>query len=277
MFRQDAKPGDCLINRRKFILAGGAAITLAPSIATGQAVTRPQKPVLRIAFPDNAAPYSWQKNGQCLGLLPALSEALLDLSRNMIIECTVLPRKRAEVKLDRGDIDGFCTYPAGRIRDTAYITPTPLIQVDYGYLIYNRALSVTQNIASAKSFDDLKDFPFFAQRADVWQEENVPEFIQKRFETDPRRALTILLARNQAGFMILPRDQAIYLASEQQLTSKLGIQKVDFIPNNILPYHISIRQGHPNAADIVVALDSLLQHPDWPLKRDALISKFATL
>jgi polar amino acid transport system substrate-binding protein len=230
--------------------------------------------LLRFAMSAESPPTSYAHNGEAQGILRDMLLALFANLPQYRLEFISLPWSRAQLEVTRGQADGFCTFPSEKRKGYARFAARPVYVWDYGNLVYHRDNPRSARIASATSFDDLRDLRLISQEGVDWEIENVPGFIQRYSVNTPPQMIHMLLRRGAGDFLIMSAEQAHYYASRFGYTEQLRNAKVDFIPNSQVPFHIGLRQSLPDIEQIMAHIDQAMVDPAFQVRQEQIILQY---
>ena len=153
------------MNRREFLLVAalsGVAIT-GRSAAAGTS--------LRVGYFDKYSPFSQSNaDGSMAGLLIE-SLDVIARSANIKLEHHGYPWARAQVMVERGELDAFCTVPTRGRSEYALFCQTPVVTMDYGF--YHR--QDDPRPARVKSLEDLRELVQGTYRGSGYTKEYLEE------------------------------------------------------------------------------------------------------
>jgi hypothetical protein len=241
---------------------------LSPLSHAGTPVT------VHIAMSEAAPAASYVEEGQTTGVSKELLKALFDSMTEYKPAFHLYPWTRAQSMVENGKMDLFVTFPSTSRRRYANFSVQQLYHFDYGNLVYDRTSSKAAQIASAKSFADLRKLVFVSQETVAWETENVPKYIRRYTVNVPAALLHMTFQRKMGDFFIMPAEQAVYYAKQLGYQRQLGMKKVSFIPNSEVGFHIGIRNSHPDGKRLMAAVEAALKHPDFVMKKRAIELKY---
>lgn len=230
--------------------------------------------LLRFAMSAESPPTSYAQNGEAQGILRDMLLALFATLPEYRLEFLSLPWTRAQLEVTRGQADGFCTFPSKKRKGYARFAARPVYVWDYGNLVYSRDNAQSGVIASARSFDDLRDLRLISQEGVDWESENVPGFIQRYPVNTPPQMIHMLLRRGAGDFLIMSAEQAQYYANLYGYTEQLRNAKVDFIPNSQVQFHIGLRQSLPDVEQIMARIDQAMADPAFQARQEEIILQY---
>lgn len=226
------------------------------------------------AFAEDEAPVSYAEEGETIGSLPEITRMMFEFLTEHDVKMVALPWPRAQRMVASGSADGFVTYPSEERKQYAHFTKDAAYYIDYGYLIYHRDNPARQQLESARSFDDLRGLTFIGQNSAQWERENIPDFLDTTL-VNSLDAMTHLLLRRQVGdFIVMPPEQAIYLAKQHGYRSQMIYRQVDFIPNSRIPFHIGVSKTLAAAEAFVASIDRVLASEAFKAQRWELIEEY---
>lgn len=208
------------------------------------------------------------------GAIVELTQALFQFVPSHQPQFQNLPWTRVQRLVENGDLDLFVTFPASNRASYVHFTKAPLLSLDYGHLIYDKQGSKARQIEAATSFADLKDLVFVHQDKVEWEMLNVPPYIKRYTVNAPMHLFRMTFGRQAGDFFIMYPEQAEHFARKLGYGRRLGIRKVNFIPNQHVGLHIGIRKSYPGSKALVDALDVAMQQAGFRQKADAITAKY---
>lgn len=229
---------------------------------------------LVFAFAENEAPISHRTDDAVTGTLPDVTRLIFSLLNDHQVEPVTLPWPRAQRMVESGMADGFVTYPSQARREYAVFTEQPVYYIDIGYLIYHRDNPHRRRIESARSFEDLRGLTFIGQNGAEWERENIPDTLETVMAGTLEAMMHLLIRRRTGDFMVMPPEQAIYLARYLGYRSEIRMRHVDFIPNSRIPFHLGVSQQREDAQALVDAVDAVVTSDTFQRRRQRLIETY---
>lgn len=226
------------------------------------------------AFAEDEAPVSYAEAGETTGSLPEVTRMVFEFLPEHDVKMVALPWPRAQRMVASGGADGFVTYPSEERKQYAHFTKDAAYYIDYGYLIYHRDSPARQQLESAQSFEDLRGLTFIGQNSAQWERENIPAFLDTTLANSLDAMVHLLLRRQVGDFIVMPPEQAIYLAKQHGYRSQMTFRQVDFIPNSRIPFHVGVSKKLGNAEDFVRSVDQILASEVFKAQRQALIREY---
>lgn len=215
--------------------------------------------VISFAFSNGSPPYTFDDGGKCSGILVKLLKIVEEEEKEVQISCTPLPWSRAQAMVQYNEMDALATYPSEARKKFAHFTSHPLFVQDFGYLAYNKNKPNINSLQSVQSYKDLGDFVFLGTLGVGWEEDNIPENIQRILVPNLKTAFKLMLIRNQGDFLVINPVQARYLATQLGFDpDQLGFVRAEFITNHVVPYHVGLRKNFPNAGKVIDRIDTIL-------------------
>lgn len=230
---------------------------------------------LRFVFSDSGPPYSYLSESSILeGITPDLVRVLIDLSTDVISSYEAYPWKRAQYLVENSNKDAFCTYPSESRKGYAFFTTNPLYFQEYGYLIFNKDNDRAGDLIEIDDISDLNDFVFVSQSGIAWEEDNIPKSVQRIYVTTPEQLLHILFGRDSGDFFIMNLEQALYYSKKLGYEDKILFNRVDFIPDSSIPFHIGIRKNFPEAIQVIKTFDQIIVSNEYIHLREDVLKKY---
>jgi polar amino acid transport system substrate-binding protein len=230
--------------------------------------------LLRFAYSNGSPPRSFEVDGKCAGIIP-------DLVKMVVIEgllagynCRSFPWARAQEMVKRGDYDGLCTYPSVGRQKYAHFTQKPVYQSEFGYLIYHKNNTKMAGMADVKSFEDLRDFTFLATKSVGWEEDNIPDYVPRRFLVGAEAMFNVIFRRQFPGFVIMQVEEAMYYAGLIGAEKQLGYVRAKFIPNSLVDYHIGLQKSLPASEKIVSDMSEFIKSDLFLARREEILTRY---
>jgi polar amino acid transport system substrate-binding protein len=237
-------------------------------------VAQAEPVLLRFGLSNESPPTSFDENGQAKGIILELLEALFAQMPEYRFEFYSRPWARAQMEVQAGKLDGFCTFPSVGRKAYARFALQPMYVWDYGNLVYSATNLRAGTVARAKSFDDLRGLTLVSQDNVDWEKENVPAFIMRYPVTSPDQMMHMVFLRAAGDYLIMSAEQALYYAQQFGYTEQLRHAKVDFIPNSKVQFNLGLRQTLPDVEAIIARIDQMMQSPEFLQKRRAIVDKY---
>lgn len=232
------------------------------------------KSKLTFVFAENSPPYSFLRDGKAVGLLPDSMELVFSFIPEYTMNSAVVPWARAQYNVRLGIDEGLLTYPSKERREYALFAPRPLIHQDYGHLVYSAENPNKDLIESASSFADLSSLKVVVENGSEWEEENIPQYLERVPGRDLETMMHLLMFREAGDFLVQPAEDARFIANELGYSEKLKVRKVDFIPNSLIPFHVGVSQKLPFAMDVIQKVEEAMQNPEFQSQLETLINSY---
>lgn len=229
---------------------------------------------LVFAFAGDEPPVSFVEHEHVSGTLPMTARLIFDLVPDLELELVPAPWPRAQRMVQAGSADGFVTYPSEDRLEYARFTEHAAYFIDYGYLVYRRDHPKRAQLEAAESFDDLRGLQFIGQVGAEWERDNIPGFLDTVMANSLDAMIHLLMRRQAGDFVIMPPEQATYLARQYGYRSDMTYRKVGFIPNAAIPFHIGIGNDVENLEQVLQTLDEVLASREFLTKRHQLLEEY---
>lgn len=229
---------------------------------------------IKIALSDSSPPTSYLENGVPAGMFQDILKLLFTYLPEYRPVFAAYPWTRAQHEVQAGRMDIFVTFPSEVRKTYADFTSQSLYTWNYGNLVYNINNPRKNKIESAKSFDDLKTLTFVSQEGIDWENENVPKYIKREYVNKIITMLHLVFKRNKGDFFIMSPEQATYYGKQLGYLSKMGMKKVNFIPNSQVKFHLGVSKANSNKAEILSAIEMVMRKPDFIQKRQEIEMKY---
>lgn len=207
---------------------------------------------------DKEPPLSSELDNMAIGLIPDIVNLVFSHLPAHQVKLKAYPWARAQLEVERGNADGLLTYPSNKRKRYASFTSSTVYKLDFGYLIYDKANAKRHEIESATSFLDLKNIKIITQTGAEWEADNIPKYMRKVEANELQTMIHFLMLRKRGDFLIMPPEQAIYLAKKLGYENAITYRPVDFINDSLIPFHIGVRQSHPAANELISEIDAVV-------------------
>lgn len=261
--------------RRTFVSSVGA-FALA-GLTPGHTLANANTPQIRIVGADNSPPLSSRSGERTIGYIADIINASCTVPPVIDHTLTLYPWSRAQQMVQQGIADAFCTFPSEQRQQYALFTPSPVFYLDYGNLVFRRDNPNARQIANARSWDDLKGLTFVGQYNTGWEDDNVPDFIDKVHFSDQQEMLQLLLKRNVGDFLIMNPLESNYLIRELSLTGQAQQAQVTFIENSRIPFHFGFSKKFASAESMVAGFETRITSPEFLQTRTRIKKTYASL
>jgi len=207
---------------------------------------------------ENEPPLSSEFEDTAAGIIPDIIKLVFNYFPAHHLKLEVYPWARAQEQVKLGVADGLLTYPSKKRKEYASFTSIPAYKLDFGYLIYNKGSSSRYEIEHATSFQGLENIKIITQTGAEWESDNIPKYMHKVEANNLNTMIHLLLLRKDGDFLIMPPEQAIYLAKKFGYQHDVAYRHVDFINDSLIPFHIGVRQSHPLANELTSEVDVIV-------------------
>lgn len=210
------------MNRRGFLLA--AAVTgIAMAWRSAEAAT-----MLRVGYFDKYSPFSHSnEDGSMAGLLVE-SLDLIARDANIMLEHHGYPWARAQIMVERGDLDAFCTVPTRGRSEYVVFCQTPVVTMNYGF--YHRKDDYRP--AKVKSLEDLRGLVQGTYRGSGYTREYIEEdrmiFLNDEETVLRRIALGTIDTLVEGEYVGAARVKSLGLADRLHFTPAPWLPKAHF-------------------------------------------------
>lgn len=229
---------------------------------------------LTFAFSGKSPPYSSSLDEGAVGLLPDLVQLAFSFIPAYTTENVVVPWSRAQYNVRRGLTEGFLTYPSEEREEYAIFSAKPLFTQNFGHLVYSADNPNKDLIESATSFTDLSSLTVIVERGSQWEEDNIPDYLERVPGRDMNTMMHLLMLREAGDFLVQPAEDARFIARQLGYSKKLKVRKVEFIPNSRIPFHIGVSRKLPAALDVINQVDAVMQNPEFQSQLNTLIESY---
>lgn len=229
------------MHRRTFIALSGLALA-------GRAGALPAAAPLRMAYFDKYEPFSQRAaDGSMSGLLVDGIE-LLSRASGIAFEHHGFPWARAQLLVERGELDALCTVPTPARLAWLEFCNTPLLSLSYG--LFHR--SDDQRPAQAQSLDDLRALRLGSYRGSGYSS-GLLKMENVQIDSDAESVLRRIVMGSLDIFM-----ESELIAGTRIRQLGLG-GKIGFTPLPFLPpaqFCFGLRRSHADCSAIVARMEA---------------------
>lgn len=230
---------------------------------------------ISFVFSEDNPPFSYEnEQGKTFGLIPDLVKEVLVRLDSVEYEFIAYPWPRAQLRVENSSMDAFCTYPSSTRQKYALFTETPLLHLEYDYLIFHKDNPNVTELLQIEQIDDLMNFVFVSQDATEWEDENIPQTVERYFVNKLEQLFHITFLRKKGDFFIMNLEEAMYHAEDLGYKELLRYKKVDFIPDSSIPFHIGFRRDFPGAEKLLKQIDDILNSDDFQKRKMEIIQSY---
>ena len=226
------------------------------------------------AYSDNAPPYSASAQQRAVGLFPDIVDLVFRYIPDHEVSHVAVPWARAQYNVRNGWSDGLLTYPSDARKEFMVFSAEPLYVQDYGNLVYSTDNPNAEKIGAASSFEDLAGLTVVVERGSSWEEENIPQDFRRVAGQDPSAMMHLLFRRAVGDFLIMPAENARYLAQRLGYLESLAMHDVDFIPDSPIPFHLGVSSQLPNAQEIIERVEAVMKMPEFQSELQKLVKEY---
>lgn len=256
---------------------GALRAWLYAALCLGSAVQAQEPRMVKIALSDGSPPTSFVEHGEPKGMIVELMQALFSRMPGYKPVFQAFPWPRAQLQVQAGEADLFCTFPSESRKQYASFAAAPMYVWDYGNLVYDLKNPNRRQIENAKSFEDLRQLTFISQEKVEWEQENVPAYIKRQFVNRPANMWHMAFLRKAGDFFIMSPEQAVYYAKELGYEGQLGMRLVRFIPNSQVPFHLGVRKSYSARAELLAALEAGMKDKEFLREKKLIEKKYSTV
>jgi len=234
--------------RRRFLL--GALALTTPAWTSASMAASALAPI-RMGYFDSYWPFS-RKIGSS-SVAGALVDAvnLIGRKAGLPFEHFAYPWARAQLMVERGDLDGFCTVRTQARLAYADFCPTPIVRVSYG--IYHRVDDPRP--LQVRSVEDLRQFRQATYRGSGYAREHL-EIDRMLIDNDEDSILRRLASGDLDTFV-----EGEYVAAAK--INELGLaNKIRFTPASFLPkaeFRFGLRRSYTDVKAVLAKVESTIQ------------------
>lgn len=232
--------------------------------------------VINVVLSSESPPTSYELDGEAAGIFAEYLRLVFSKLPQYRVKFHSIPWKRAQIEMQNNNMDVFFTCPTEERKTYAVFTKNNLYSWDYGNIVFNKNNPKKDLILKAKSFTDLRDLLFLSQEGVGWENENIPEYIKRRFVNKIDTMLQLLLGRSTGDFIVMGQDQANYFAQKNGHLENLQMKKVSFIKNSVVKFHIGVRKSFNEHKKLISEIEKILETQDFQKQKALIQKKYAT-
>ena len=241
---------------RRTVVVGLSATALLLARRTEAAA-----PTLRFAFCENCLPFCGIRDDQPTGLLIDLVGVIVGQA-GYNINYEPRPWKRAQLEVQQGKLDFFCTVMTNERQTYAYFIQDPVISLTYGAV--HRLDFKAEQINSLDALMNLRQINYIGHG---WAEHNLD---RSKIKWVPSHETAVkLVAANRADVFVVDNFNAEPLIHRLGFSETLAVTPLAFLEP--APYRLGLSQRLPYLAVVKERLAHSLH--DHRAKLDAIIAK----
>lgn len=234
--------------------------------ALGLGLASHAETAIRMGYFDKYAPFSQRgDNGVVSGALVDGMELVANAC-GLSLEHFGYPWARAQLMVERGELDGFCTIRTQARLVYADFCATPTISLNYG--IFHRADDLRP--LGVRSVEDLRPLRQGTYRGSGYSKENL-EQDRMQIDNDEESILRRIAMGNLDTFV----EGELVM---QRKLKELGLSdKIRFTPAPFLPradYCFGLRRSHPDIAKILPRMEAAAQAARKSGALQAVLNKY---
>lgn len=263
------------MHRRNFIAATSQLLLLGAT--SGLTFAQQKASVIRFVGAEESPPFSYNTADGPAGFVVDMLKACHEIEPSIDFDIKLYPWTRAQWMVSNQVADAFCTFPSEERQEYALFTEQSLFDWSFGNLVYHRDNPNAKRLAEASSWEDLRGLTFIGQYNTGWEDDNIPDFLNKQNYNSQEQMLQILLRRRVGDFLVMSPIEATYLIEKFNLKDRARQTRVNFIENADVPFHIGISKAASNAAAHIARYDARIASKAYKTKRreiEALYSDF---
>lgn len=243
-----------------------AFIGWTSAFAAGSAFAEAPTTMVRMGYFDKYAPFSQRnEDGGVSGALIDSVE-LVGLACGVRFEHAAFPWVRAQMMVERGDLDGFCTVPTAARLVYAEFCKTPLIRVDYG--IFHRVDDLRP--LAVRGVEDLRALRQGTYRGSGYSREHL-EYDRLELENDEESVLR-RIAKGTLDTIVEGNIVTPFKLKQLGLTDRIRFTPVPFLPK--AEFCFGVRKSLPEASRIVANMETATQAARRTGALQAVLAKY---
>jgi polar amino acid transport system substrate-binding protein len=242
------------VSRRRLLyggLAAGVGLLLAPRAA------RPANgPIITVVYFDDFAPFSLlAADGTAHGLLVDAIDAIGYGRLGWTARHQAMPWGRAQLKVEKGDADAFCTLPTPRRQEYCRFTGKPLLNLLVDGLIWRRGGPQAAQLARVSRLEDLQSLVIADYIGNGWSQTHLAGWtnVQRRGSLEE----AIRLVESGAAdvliqSLLITRTKLRQMGLDDRFTGRV----VDFLPQSPAPFHFGLRRSLAGHEALIAAFEA---------------------
>lgn len=153
------------MNRRSFLLSAGLFFSFA---AKGKSETD----LMNIAYFNNYPPFSWDNGDGMQGLLIDILTEVFDKRMGIKTSHTGYPWTRAQMLVEQGQADAFCTVPTAERRRYTEVSEELTVLATFTFFV-RKGAEINTELSQVQSLNDLKKFRVGHYIGSGWAKKNL--------------------------------------------------------------------------------------------------------
>lgn len=251
--------GENYMDRRSFIQWAGG-------MAAGTSLATQAAGAIRMGYFDKYAPFSQRSEAGVMSGALIDGMELLARACGLNLEHFGYPWARAQLMVERGELDGFCTIRTQARLVYTDFCPTPVISLNYG--IFHRADDLRP--LGVRSVEDLRPLRQGTYRGSGYSKENL-EQDRMQIDNDEESILRRIAMGNLDTFV----EGELVM---QLKLKELGLaDKIRFTPAPFLPradYCFGLRRNHPDIDKVMPRMEAAAQGARKSGTLQAVLTKY---
>jgi len=219
-------------------------------------------------------PISSAINGEAVGLFPDLVKLVFSFVPQFNVAIKSFPWVRAQALVENGLVDGFMTYPSDKRKRYAGFSNSAVYTQDYGYLIYHKANPNRLTLEESKSFQDIANLKVILESGSEWERDNIPKFLRSIIARNQDTKLNLLLLRREGDFLVMPPENAKYIARKFGYEYDIAYHPVRYINDSLIPFHIGLSHKYKRLNEVIELVDAVLTDSEFQTQRQKIIDRY---
>jgi len=219
-------------------------------------------------------PLSSTIDGEAVGLFPELIELVFSFIPELNVVIKPFPWVRAQALIENGSVDGFMTYPSDKRKKYADFSHSVVYTQDYGYLIYHKANLNRFTLENSKSFDDIANLKVIIETGSEWEIDNIPKYLKSITARNQDIKLKLLLLRREGDFLVMPPENAKYIARKFGYEKDVAYHSVRYINDSLVPFHIGMSHKYKRVNEVMTLVDAVLINSEYQTQRLKIVDRY---
>ena len=118
-------------------------------------------------------------------------------------------------------------------------------------------------------------FKLVAKIGAGWEVDNLPAYLKRILVQDTEEVVINTFSRRGGDLFVMGEQQAVYYGKLFGIEDRIGFVSAEFIPNNLINWHIGIRKNFDGNEAILQEADRVIESAIFKEKFADLISRYS--